>query len=64
MKHIIKNYIAEYEKEHGEIQLPEKTTRAEAWEAQKELMKNKDKSPIQKMKESAINGIKYGNAEK
>lgn len=57
MKHIIKNYVRQYEQEHGEI--PTKTT-AQIWEEQKELMKNSNVSPAKKLSESWKKGKNFG----
>lgn len=67
MKHIIKKYINEYEAEHGEIQIEEKTTRAEAVEEFKEALGKRERKETgikETMKKSFQTGMKFGKAEK
>ena len=63
-EYLIKKEIKRFEKEHGEIILPEKPTRAEAWKAEKELIKNPKKTAREKLGESLRNGFDFGNADK
>lgn len=62
--YLLKQKIKAYETEHGEIILPEKPTRAEAWKAEKELIKNPKKTAREKLGESFKNGFDFGNADK
>lgn len=62
--YLIKQRIKAYEQENGEIILPQKPTAREAWDAEKELLKNPTKSKMTKLKESAKHGFDFGNADK
>lgn len=61
--YLLKQKIKSYEAEHGEIILPEKMTRTEAWEAQKKLIKDPKKTTKEKLEESFKNGLNFGNAD-
>lgn len=66
MKHIIKKYIENYEKENGEIVI-EKATKKEAWEKQMQNIqdiKNKKKPIGRGLIDSFKSGTDYGNADK
>ncbi|MDO4278117.1 MAG: Arc family DNA-binding protein [Lachnoclostridium edouardi] len=62
--YLIKQRIKSYEKEHGEI-IIEEESRKEAWEMQKETIKNRKENSIKKtLKDSFNNGYNFGNAKK
>ena len=64
MKHIIKEYINNYEAQNGTIEI-EPTTRAEALENQKETLKSrKENGFLRTVKDSFKNGTDYGKADK
>ena len=64
-EYLIKQKIAEYEAEHGEIILPPKPTRKEAWEAQKQTLRDSRHKPVMEtLKDSWGHGKDYGEADK
>ena len=62
--YLIKKRIRTYEKEHGEIILPEKTTRKKAINNEINLLKDPKTPALTKLKESFKNGFDAGMADK
>lgn len=65
LEFIIEKHIREYETENGEIILPPKPTRKEAWEAQKQTLRDSRHKPVMEtLKDSWGHGKDYGDADK
>lgn len=65
MKHIIKEYIAKYEKEHGEIEIKEHQTKTEALNDIKTIIEHRKENGFRETAKNAFKaGFDYGNADK
>lgn len=65
MKHLIKEYIEQYEKENGTILVEDIKSRKEAMETQKETLRNRNENGVlNTLKDSFKNGLDMGKATK